>query len=58
MKESLLLPESESVRQNTSEANKECYSEGNLTYQTETKSINTALNFFKFNKRITNWKCK
>ena len=44
MKESLLLSESESVKQNTSEANKECYSEGSLTDQTETKSINTAPN--------------
>ena len=44
MKESLLLSESEGVRQNTSEANKEYYSEGSLTDQTETKSINTAPN--------------
>ena len=44
MKESLLLSESEKVRQNTLEANKECYSEGSLTDQSEKKSINTALN--------------
>ena len=43
-KESLLLSESESVRQNTLEANKECYSEGSLTDQSEKKSINTAPN--------------
>ena len=41
MKESLLLSESESVRQNTLEANKECYSAGSLTDQSEKKSINT-----------------
>ena len=44
MKESLLLSESEKVRQNTLEANKECYSEGSLTDQSEKKSINTAPN--------------
>ena len=44
MKESLLLSESEKVRQTTLEANKECYSEGSLTDQSEKKSINTAPN--------------
>ena len=44
LKESLLLPESEKVRQNTLEANKECYSVGNVTDQSENKSINTAPN--------------
>ena len=43
MKESLLLSESEKIRQNTLEANKECYSEGSLTDQSE-KSINTVPN--------------
>ena len=38
------MSESESVGQNTLEANKECYSEGSLTDQSEKKSINTALN--------------
>ena len=42
MKESLLLSKSGSVRQNTSKANKECYSEGSLTDQSEKKSINAA----------------
>ena len=41
MKESLLLSESEKVRQ---KANKECYSEGSLTDESEKKSINTAPN--------------
>ena len=44
MKESLLLFESESVRQNTLEANKDCYSKGSLTDQSEKKSINTVRN--------------
>ena len=44
MKEKLLLSEPEKVRQNTLEANKECYSEGGLTDQSEKKSINTAPN--------------
>ena len=35
MKESLLLSESENVRQNTLEANKEYHSEGSLTDQSE-----------------------
>ena len=39
MKESLLLSESEKVRQTTLEANKECYSEGSLTDQSEKKSL-------------------
>ena len=44
MKESLLLSEDESVRQNSLDANKEWYSEKNLTDQSEKKSINTARN--------------
>ena len=44
MKESLLLSESESVRQNTFAANKECYSAINLTGQSEKRSINTTPN--------------
>ena len=44
MKESLLLSESENVRQTTLEASKECYSEGSLTDLSEKKSINTAPN--------------
>ena len=44
MKESLLLFESESIRQNTLEANKDCYSKGSLTDQSEKKSINTVRN--------------
>ena len=39
MKESPLLSESESVRQNTLEPNKECYSEVSLTDQSEKKSL-------------------
>ena len=44
MKESLLLSESEKVRQNTLEASKQCYSDGSLTDQSEKKSINTVPN--------------
>ena len=44
MKGSLLLSESEKVREKALEANKECYSEGSLTDQSEKKSINTAPN--------------
>ena len=44
IKEILLLSESEKVRQNSLEANKECYSEGSLTDQSEKKSINPAPN--------------
>ena len=44
MKESLLLSESESVRQNTLDANKECYAERSLTDQPEKKLINTTPN--------------
>ena len=40
----VLLSESEKVRQNSLEGNKECYSEGSLTDQSEKKSINTAPN--------------
>ena len=38
------MSESEKARQTTLEANKECYSEGNLTDQSEKKSINTTPN--------------
>ena len=44
MKKSLLLSESESVRLNSLDANKEWYSEKGLTDQSEKKSINTARN--------------
>ena len=44
MKESLLLSESESVRQNILDANKECYAERSLTDQFENKFINTTPN--------------
>ena len=44
MKESLLLSESESFRQNTLDANKERYSKRSLTDQSEKKSINTTPN--------------
>ena len=44
MKENLLLLESESTRQNTLDANKECYSERILTDQSEKKSINSTPN--------------
>ena len=46
MKGSLLLSESGKVRQNTLEANEECYSGGSLTDLSEKKSINTAPNSF------------
>ena len=52
MKESLLLSESESVRQNTLDANKECYSERSLTDQSEKKSINTTPNSLRKIKEI------
>ena len=52
MKESLLLSESESIRQNTLDANKECYSERSLTDQSEKKSINTTPNSFSKIKEI------
>ena len=52
MKESLLLHESESVRQNTLEANKECYSEGSLMDQSEKKSIKTAPNYLSKIKEL------
>ena len=44
MKESLLLSESESVRQNILDANKECYAERSLTDQSKKKFINTTPN--------------
>ena len=54
-RESLLLCETENVKQNTSEANKEYYSEGSLTDQTETKFINTVPNSLgKLRLRNTN----
>ena len=52
MKESLVLPESESVRQNTLDANKECYSERSLTDQSEKKSINSTSNSLSKIKEI------
>ena len=45
IKESLLLSESESVWQNTLDANKECYLERSLTGQSEKRSVNTTLNY-------------
>ena len=45
MKESLLLSESERVRQKTSNGNKVCYSERSLTVQSEKKSIDTTPNY-------------
>ena len=51
MKESLSLSESERVRQNTLDANKECSSARSLTDQSEKKSINTTPNSLdKINK--------
>ena len=47
MKEKLLLPEFESVKQNTLDANKECYCERRLRDQSEKKSINTIPNSLK-----------
>ena len=52
MKESLLLSESESVRQNTLDANKECYAERSLTDQSEKKFINSTLNSLSKVKEI------
>ena len=52
MKKSLLLFESENVRQNTLDANKECYSERSLTNQSEKKSINTTPNYLSKIKEI------
>ena len=52
MNENLLLSEFESVRQNTSDANKECYSERSLTDQSEKKSINTTQNSLSKIKEI------
>ena len=51
-KESLLLSESETVRQNTLDANKECYSERSLTDQSEKKSFNTNPNSLSKIKEI------
>ena len=52
MKKSLLLSESESVRLNSLDANKEWYSEKGLTDQSEKKSINTARNSFSKIKEL------
>ena len=52
MKESLLLSESESFRQNTLDANKECYSERSLTDLSEKKPINTTPNSLSKIKEI------
>ena len=52
MKESLLFFESESVRQNTSHANEECYSERSLTDHSEKKFIKTSLNSLSKIKEI------
>ena len=52
MKESLLLSESESFRQNTLDVNKECYSERSLTDQSEKKSINATSNSLSNIKEI------
>ena len=51
-KESLLLSESETVRQNTLDANKEYYSERSLTDQSEKKSFNTNPNSLSKIKEI------
>ena len=55
MKESLLLYESESVRQNNLDAYKKCFSERSLSDQSEKKFIHTTPNFLS-NKRNTNQK--
>ena len=55
MNENLLLSQFESVRQNTSDANKECYSERSLTDQSEKKSINTTQNSSSKIKEIRIW---
>ena len=47
MKESLLLSESESVTENTLDANKECYSERGLADQSEKKTTDTTPNSLK-----------
>ena len=52
MRESLLLSESESVRQNTLDANKECYSERSLTDHSEKKPFTLAPNSFSKIKEI------
>ena len=51
-KESILLSESEAVRQNTLDANKECYSERSLTDQSEKESFNTNPNSLSKIKEI------
>ena len=52
MKESLLLSESGGGRQNTLDANKECYSERSLTDHSEKKSIDTTPNSLSKIKEI------
>ena len=52
LKESILLSESESVRQNTLDTNKECYTERSLTDQSEKKSINITPNSLSKIKEI------
>ena len=52
LKESLLLSESESVRQNTLDTNKECYTDRSLTDQSEKKSINITPNSLSKIKEI------
>ena len=53
MKENLLLSESESVRQSTLDANKECYTESSLTDQSEKKFINTTPNSLSKTRNAT-----
>ena len=52
MKKNLLLSESESVRQNTLDENKECYPARSLTDQSEKNSINTTPNSLSKIKEI------
>ena len=52
IRESLLLSESESVWQNTLDANKGCYLERSLTGQSEKGSINATLNYLSKIKEI------
>ena len=52
LKESILLSESESVRQNTLDTNKGCYTERSLTDQSEKKSINITPNSLSKIKEI------
>ena len=52
MKKSLLLSESESVRQNTLDENKECYPARSLTDRSEKNFINTSPNSLSKIKEI------